>query len=106
MGAAGAGLGSAFRVLKNTDRNKRVLRGVLSGFEAFGKSVSKVVSQLWHEVTGFLFICIGVIAGSAAYREYVAYQAGKMGPSRAVLAGIVAVMFVYFGLSNFRRARK
>ena len=106
MGTAGAGLGSAVRELKKTERNRRVLRATLSGFQAFGKSVSKVIGQLWHEVTGFLFLCIAVIAGGAAYREYVAYQAGKIGPAKVVLAAIVTLMFFYFGVSNFRRARK
>jgi len=106
MGTAGAGLGSAVRELRKTERNRRVLRATLSGFQAFGKSVSKVIGQLWHEVTGFLFVCIAVIAGGAAYREYVAYQTGKIGPMKFVLGSVVTVMFLYFGVSNFRRARK
>lgn len=106
LGVAGAGLGGAFRLLKNTDRNSRVLKASLAGARAFAGSASKVVAQLWHEVTGFLFLCIAVVGASAAIREYRAYTVGKIGPGKVILASIFALMFFYFGVSNFVRSRK
>jgi hypothetical protein len=55
-------------------------------------------------VTGLFFLVFGLLVGYAGYREYVAYTLGKFGPGRAVLAVILALMFVYFGLSAFVRA--
>jgi hypothetical protein len=104
--AAGAGLGSAFRLLKNTDRNRRVLKASLAGVQAFARSLTRVVGQLWHEVTGFVFLCFAVFGGFATLREYHAYQAGTIGSGKVVLAGLFTAMFCYFGISNFARARR
>jgi hypothetical protein len=50
------------------------------------------------------FLVFGIIVGVACYREYRAYAAGTLGPGKAVLAGVIAVLFLYFAMSNFARA--
>jgi hypothetical protein len=57
-------------------------------------------------VTGFFFLVFGVIVGVAAFREYRHYAAGQMGPGRAILASVLALMFLYFALSAFWRATR
>ena len=59
--------------------------------------------RLFHQVTGLFFLLFGTV-GPGLYREYHAYEAGRMGPGRAILAGVLAVLFLYFSISNFVRA--
>jgi hypothetical protein len=68
--------------------------------------VRNVAHVIFHQVTGLFFLVFGLIVGLACYREYHAYAAGNIGPGRAVLAGILALLFVYFGASNFIRAAR
>jgi hypothetical protein len=63
-----------------------------------------VLHGLFHQVTGLFFLVFGIAVGYAAFREYRAYTLGKFGPGRAILAAIIAVMFVYFAISAFVRA--
>jgi hypothetical protein len=67
--------------------------------------VGRVLHVLWLEVTGFVFLGIATIVGFAFYHEYSQYAAGKIGPGRAWLAAGVSLMFAWFGLSSFWRAR-
>jgi hypothetical protein len=59
---------------------------------------------LWHEVTGFFFFVFGAIVALAAVREYRHYAAGEYGPGKPILAAGLALMFLYFAISAFRRA--
>jgi len=79
-------------------------RATYSAGRGFLNSVRNVIHTLFHQVTGLFFLVFGALVGYAAYREYIAYTAGKFGPGRAVLAVALALMFVYFGLSAFVRA--
>jgi hypothetical protein len=63
-----------------------------------------VVHVLFHQVTGLFFLIFGLVVSSGCYREYRAYEAGRMGPGRAILAGLIALTFLYFAVSNFARA--
>jgi hypothetical protein len=67
-------------------------------------SVGRILHLLWLQVTGFVFLCIAMIAGIALQREYVRYQAGTAGGGKVVLAAFVTLMFLWFGLSSFWRA--
>jgi hypothetical protein len=71
-----------------------------------GSHVGQVMHLLWLEVTGFVFLAIGVIAGLGIFREYHRYQAGEVGVSRVIVAVVVTVMFGWFGVSSFWRVRK
>ncbi len=104
-GVLGAGMGSAVRVLRSKDQSKRLFKGFLAGGSAFLKSVWKVAHMLFLEVTGFIFLCFATIGGFAAVREYKLYATGKIGPGRTVVAALFALMFTYFGVTSFWRAR-
>lgn len=60
--------------------------------------------MLFHQITGLFFLIFGLVVGLACYREYRVYQAGSIGPGRAILAGFLALLFFYFAFSNFIRA--
>ncbi|HVO80074.1 MAG TPA: hypothetical protein VMT28_05055 [Terriglobales bacterium] len=70
--------------------------------EQFGR----VLRQLWLEVTGFVFLVIAAIGGTALVREYGLYQAGKTTFGRVILALCFTVVFAWFGVSSFWRVRK
>ena len=66
--------------------------------------MSRVLHVLWHEVTGLFFLVFGAVLAVAALREYRHYAAGQSGAGRPMLAAALGVMFLYFGISAFRRA--
>jgi len=66
--------------------------------------VGHVIHVLFHQITGLFFLIFGMVVALACVREYRAYQAGQLGPGRAILAGILAATFLYFAMSNFARA--
>lgn len=66
----------------------------------------RILRQLWHEVTGFVFLCLAIITGGALAREYVKYQAGQAALSKVLLAAGVTLLFGWFGVSSFWRSRK
>jgi hypothetical protein len=68
--------------------------------------VSRVLSLLWLQVTGFFFLALALLGGVALADEYTKYQAGKVSGARLVLAAAFMLLFVYFGVSSFWRVRK
>jgi len=92
------------RVVGRQAGQSRWTRATYQGGNAFLRSVSRAVNVLWHEVTGFFFFVFGTIVAFAAVREYRHYAAGQYGPGRPILAALLALMFLYFALSAFRRA--
>ena len=105
MASAGAGLGTAFRLL--TSKNgKNVLSGLLAGGSTMFSSFTRVLRQLMLQVTGFLFLVIAVILGSKVWHEYPAFKATHAEPARFYATSFFFVLFTYFGLSSFWRSRK
>jgi hypothetical protein len=92
------------RVLGRRAGESRWSRATYSAGRSFFGTVRYVVHVLFHQVTGFFFLLFGLVVGLACYREYSAYAAGKLGPWRAILAGVLALLFLYFAISNFARA--
>jgi len=50
------------------------------------------------------FLFFALAGGIAWWREYQAWQAGKIGPGKMALAGCFGLLFLWFGLSSFWRA--
>lgn len=96
----------AARVLADHAAHSRLGRAVLSGARATASSVGKVLHVLWLEVTGFIFLCLGVIGATAGAREF--YKTGVGGPNMGKVwaGGLVAALFAYFGITSFWRAHK
>jgi hypothetical protein len=99
-------LGILARVAANSAGRNRTLGAAMNAARITGSHVGRVMHLLWLEVTGFVFLAIGTIAGIAIFREYHRYQAGQVGVNRVVLAVVIAVMFGWFGVSSFWRVRK
>jgi len=102
-GAIGTTLGTAVRVLRG--ESPKYARGLFAGAGAFSKAVGHVLHMLWLEVTGFVFLCFSIIGGFALYREYPGLRAGNVSQGRFGVTLLFSLMFVYFGLNSFWRAR-
>src|SRR3954469_5359028 len=73
---------------------RRVLRAGVSGAAATLDAVGRVLRQLWHEVTGFLVICLAVIGGAEVWRKWGTHETEKL-----AVAAAFSAMFLYFGVS-------
>jgi protein-S-isoprenylcysteine O-methyltransferase Ste14 len=86
-------------------RKPDLLDAILQAVVTFLRAAARAVHSLWLEVTGFLFLMIGVVLTLSTWREYQAWAAGA-GPGRLLLAGAFAAVFVYFGVNSIWRARR
>ena len=98
-------LGIIGRVAIQQVRRTRTFTAVLRAGRTTAVHLGRVLSQLWLEVTGFVFLALAGIGVLAFFREYAKYHAGRIGPSRVVLAVCFAALFGWFGLSSFWRVR-
>jgi hypothetical protein len=87
-------------------KRSKVGGALLSSFRVTAGSFSKIAHVLWLEVTGFIFLCLGLMGAGAGVREYHRYGAGAGSLNKIWAAGIFAVLFAYFGISSFWRARR
>ena len=84
-------------------------RWVRAAYQAGGVTVrhtGHVARVLWLEVTGFLFVCLGVIGAAAGVREYLSYVHGRSGSGKVIVAAVFTLVFVYFGVNSFWRSRR
>jgi hypothetical protein len=96
-----------YRAAVTMVERSRTGRAVLAGIRASSRSFSRVLHQLWLEVTGFTFLAIAALGVMASMREYGKYQSGHAaGPGRLVLAICFTVSFTWFGLSSFWRVKR
>lgn len=81
-------------------------RGLFAGAGAFAKALSHVLHMLWLEVTGFVFLCFAVVGGFALVREYPGLRAGTFPQGKFAVTLLFSLMFAWFGLTSFWRARR
>lgn len=105
LASAGTGLGQAVRALRG-QKGKRLFSGLLAGGSSMLSTVNRVVRMLALQVVGFVFLVIAIGMGSKAWREYQVYTAAHASPTRFYVSSFFFVLFMYFGLSSFWRARK
>ena len=102
-----ANLGAALgRLLGRRVSGDKLTVAAMSAARTTLRSVGRVLHVLFLEVTGFVFLCLALIGFAALRREYAAYAAGTIGPSRPIMAGLFFALFVWFGISNFWRSRR
>ncbi len=101
----GTGLGSAIRVLRGAE-GKRFALSFMRGAGAFVGAVSRVLHLLFLEVTGFVFLCFAIIGSFALMREYPKMVAGQVSHGRFGITLAFTVMFAWFGVTSFWRARR
>ncbi|HEY8669695.1 MAG TPA: hypothetical protein VIL63_02555 [Terriglobales bacterium] len=99
-------LGVAARIAGQQFKRSRTYGAILGGARATLGHFGKVLHQLWHEITGFVFLVFAVTGLVATYREYAAYHAGKADSSRVATAAAFTLVFGWFGISSFWRSRK
>jgi hypothetical protein len=99
-------LGVVARVAARQVGRSRRCGALLNAARTTASHSARVLRQLWLEVTGFVFLAIAVIGGSACIREYLKFQQGKTGVSRLILAAGFTLMFGWFGVSSFWRVRR
>src|SRR3954469_19571605 len=71
-------------------------------FGAVASSLLRVGHVLWLEVTGFFFAVFAVIGGAALLREVQVHATA----GRIALLAIFTLMFAWFAVTSFLRARK
>jgi hypothetical protein len=70
-------------------------------------AVIKPARTLWHEVFGFLFLCLAVLLGSNGIRFYYAEYDGSPGAIiRTGMTLFCVVLFGFYGVTSFLRARR
>jgi len=99
-------IGVAARVVTQQAGRTRLGGALWSGARAASASFAKVFHVLWLEVTGFIFFILALLAGTAAVREYHKAASGPVNMNKVSAAGVLVLVFVYFGMSSFWRARK
>jgi len=97
---------AALRIAGRKSGENRWARGLYRGGSAFLASIRHVLRALWLEVTGFLFLVLAVIGGGAAVREYHRYVAGAATVGKVAIAVAFSLLFLYFGVESFIRARR
>ena len=99
-------LGVVARVAKQQAGRSRTLRAAKQATLTTARALGRVLHQLWLEVTGVIFLIMGLSFGGAAVREYGMYHAGRAGLGRVAVASCFTLTFVWFGVSSFWRVRK
>jgi hypothetical protein len=94
------------RVTGRRAGENRWLRAVYRAGGVTARHTGRVAQVLWLEVTGFLFLCLAVVGAGAAFREYARYSRGQAGIGKIVIAAAFTLLFIYFGVNSFWRARK
>src|SRR6185437_15841736 len=98
-------LGIAARVAGQQVKRTRTYGALLSGARATLSHFGHIVRQLWLEVTGFVFLVFAIVGAAALFKEYPAYHSGHAPASRVAAAAGFTLMFGWFGVTSFMRAR-
>jgi hypothetical protein len=93
------------RVAAQQARRTRTFGALLHAGRTTATHFSRVLSQLWLEVTGFVFLVLSGIGALAFFREYAKFQAGRGASGRLVAAVAFTAMFAWFGVSSFWKVR-
>ena len=96
----------AGQLLSMRARRSRYTVALSRGVTAAWRSLFQVFRRLWHEVTGFVFLCFAGIGAVAAVREYQRWGAGDPVAARLAAAVCFTALFAWFGVTSFWRARK
>jgi hypothetical protein len=94
------------RVAAQHAARNRTVGAVVRAGRAVAGHWTRVLHQLWLEVTGFVFLFIAAIGAGAFVREYTKYRVGQTSPGRMLLAIVFTLTFAWFGVSSFWRVRR
>ncbi len=99
-------LGIVGRVAARQAGQSRWLRAGYSALQITLQHFGRVLHLLWLEITGVFFLFFALAGGVACWREYLKWQTGKVGSGKMVLAAGFGLVFLWFGLSSFWRAKR
>jgi hypothetical protein len=99
-------LGMIARMATQHASRSRTLSATMKAGRAAAAHWGKVVSQLWLEVTGFVFLSLAAIGALSFFRELARYHTHESTVQRVVVAFVFTLMFGWFGISSFWRVRK
>jgi hypothetical protein len=68
--------------------------------------VIRPLRVLWNEVIGFVFLALAAWSIPSTVRAIRAYEGGAESTFRIGLAGLFAVIMIWFGVTSFLRARR
>lgn len=109
----GSAVDSVAEVHRQVSGAKRQVRSAaMAGARQGGKSalapVKKFTSVLWLEVTGTFFALFTVVLAQATWRSRAGFAAGAPAEAmhKAWLYAALGLLFLYFSVSSFVRARK
>lgn len=97
---------AAGRVAGRALRGNRVARASWTAGSRVIASLGRILHTFFLETMGLFFLLFMMIGAAGTYREYRAYAAGQVGLQRVALALVFAVVFAYFAVSSFLRARR
>jgi hypothetical protein len=99
-------LGVVAKVASQQAGRSRTWRAAKQASLTTARAFGRVLHQLWLEVTGLIFLIMGLSFAAAAVREYSRYQAGHASLGRVAVASCFTLTFVWFGVSSFWRVKK
>jgi hypothetical protein len=99
-------LGAAASVAGKQAGRNRTLRALMGAVRTTARSFGRAAHQLWLEVMGLFFLIMALSFATGTMKEYGKYHAGQVGSGRLAIAICVTLIFGWFGLSSFWRARR
>jgi hypothetical protein len=99
-------VGIAARIAGQQVKRTRTYGAVSSGIRATLGHFGGVLHQLWLEITGFVFLAFAGAGAVALVREFRSFHAGTTPSSHLAAAAGFTLVFGWFGISSFWRARK
>jgi hypothetical protein len=84
-------------------RRGRLLAAAFDAGLGFARSAARGLHGLWLEITGFFFLVFAGLGAVALWREA---QAPASNSTRLLLTLAFTLMFAWFGVTSFRRARQ
>ncbi len=85
------------------NRRGRLLTAAFNTGVDMARSAARGLHGLWLEITGFFFLVFAALGAVALWRESQAPQANS---TRLFLTSAFTLMFAWFGVTSFRRARQ
>jgi hypothetical protein len=99
-------VGIVAKVAARMAGRNRYVGAAARALRAAGGSWGRILGVLWLEVTGFVFLSLAAIGALAFAHEFAKYAAGKGEPARITAAVCFMLIFAWFGVSSFWRARR
>jgi len=104
--STGRKLGIAARVAVKQIKGSRTYGALLGGIRATLGHFWAVARQLWLQMAGFVFLVFAAAGLLQWVKEYIAYRAGGASPNHMAVAAGFTLVFGWFGVTSFWRARR